>query len=176
MLLIFLIFVSSCDSSKTADDTKWWIEELCEENIFGTWHGNNHVAGAYTEIFVFHRDHTFSFYTSQYAYEERELRFWGRWELKDEYIVIRKEFREILVGGVLKDGVLSGTQEYVGSEIVTEKIDPIEVLEISLSLFIDQTVSGVVLEESDIIYPSVYFNGVQYWRLSHMDIINSIAE
>ena len=162
------------DSSTSPENTKWWVEELCEENIIGTWQSSNHVASAYTELFIFRSDYTFTYYKSEYNYTERELNFSGRWGFENNMLIIQKEYRTRIEGGSLREGVLTGTQEYIGGEVVFENIEPAITLNIYLSQFIDQTIDGIVLEEKNITYPSLYMNKVQYWRLAQSDISSEL--
>jgi len=156
------------------ENTKWWVEELCEDNIIGTWQSSNHVASAYTELFIFRSDYTFTYYKSEYNYTERELNFSGRWGFENNMLIIQKEYRTRIEGGSLREGVLTGTQEYIGGEVVFENIEPAITLNIYLSQFIDQTIDGIVLEEKNITYPSLYMNKVQYWRLAQSDISSEL--
>ena len=198
--LIFLLFLSACanseqnimqdnqPSSQVSDDIKptefvrpqkWWVEELCEENIVGTWQSYYCVTAAYNELFVFRSDHTFTFYKSEYDDIERELSFWGTWSFENDRLILQKEYAERIEGGTLEEGLLIGTQEYVGGERVTEKIAPAEIIEVTLSQFIDQegmTVDGYVFIADEIMYPSLYMNRVQYWRMADFDIPANLEE
>ena len=136
---------TSLAPTPSPNNVKWWIEELCSENMVGTWQTTNHVSDAYTELLVLRSDHTYTFYKSGYNYAERELSSWGTWDFAENILTLRKEYRKVIKGGTLEDGVLAGTQEYIGGEIIIEKMDTAESFILPLSQFIDQTMDGIIL-------------------------------
>ena len=72
----------------------------------------------------------------------------------------------MIEGGRLVYSPILNSDEIQGGKKVIKKVEPIELIIINLSEFIDNTtqiIDGQSME--DVIYPSLYMDDVQYWRL-----------
>lgn len=128
------------------------------DSLIGVWQDSEVLGSGWSNSFLFFKDGTYKFFSSQMDCSKRLLSFSGKWKVNDDVMTLTVVERVIVTGGVMviSDGSCASDSTLIEGTEKTVKVKPKEKMEYSVSKIYTESLPG--LERK-----FIYIDAMKYW-------------